>query len=123
MNIIKTGLLDEVYPLNAKQIAELETLAAETGEVFLYANQSGDVCIAAPFNAEDLDGIAWHQLHKFTIDDTSITKTIHDRLSAVDWEIVDILQKEASGDSDSWISIYVVSNKLDTFKLGKSRLG
>ena len=123
MEVIKTGLLHDVHPLNEEQIAELEALAVETGEVFLYANQAGDVCITAPFEAEDMDGIAWHKLHKFNSDSETVTKTIHQRLSTADWEIVDILQKDVGDDNDSWISIYIVSNKLDTFKLNKSRLG
>jgi hypothetical protein len=117
MSGINSGILLNAVPLTALQIKELEAKIAETGEVFAYLNESGQICFAGNLDTELIKELAWHYTSEITSTTEAVTKKVY-RKSANNTYNLDTAYTKAPGATD-WqpISSRLGESCLDSFIL------
>ncbi len=117
MSGINAGILLNATPLTAAQIKELEEKIAQTGEIFAYLDESGQICFAGNLDAELVKELAWHYTSEITSTPEVVTKKVYKK-SANNTYTLDVTFTKAPSATD-WVPVASLLDEacLDSFIL------
>lgn len=74
MSGINSGILQNVSPLSAEAIKELERKVLETGEAYAYLDQNSKLCFAMPHGVDGIKKLAWNNAYELSNENGTLTK-------------------------------------------------
>lgn len=74
MSGINSGILQNVSPLSAEAIKELERKVLETGEAYAYLDQNSKLCFAMPHGVDGIKKLAWNNAYELSSENGTLTK-------------------------------------------------
>jgi hypothetical protein len=100
-----TGILTNAIPLTAEQIKVLEQRAFEEDKVFVYLDESNNICFTGEISPELIKDLAWHNVNELVETSEILTKNVYKKQSQKTFYLNQTLQKETY--PDPWISMYL----------------